>query len=150
MPGSDTLWLTFSIGGVTDAISLTPDIEAAIAAHLRTAAITGLGERVYSELPATPVYPLATIARIGGIPAVRQRLDAPNIQIDVWADTKDQAFDLAAICRAEILALEGETLILPSFVFVTGVDDALGMVWLPDDLTGRARYLFAMTIYAHG
>ena len=56
-------------------VDALPDAEALVSYELRTQ----LSARVYSSLPSSPVYPLITIKRIGGIPTDRVRLDRANI-----------------------------------------------------------------------
>ncbi len=123
-----------------------PDFEAIIAATLRAASITDLGVRVYSSIPTNPTFPLVTVKRIGGSPRVRQYLDGANLQIDVWGGTKAQARDIAAACRTTIFLLEGTQVSSPVSAWISGVDDSLGLTWLPDQETGRDRYLFSVLV----
>lgn len=160
MAGSDTIWIVFeTVDGTIDGFSsggllAGPDIEAAVAYWLRLANLSGIGDRVYTEVPADPEFPLITVQRIGGAPAVRQYLDTGNIQIDVWgddsSDAKEQAHDIAQAARRECHNMEGREFALPVHLYVTGVEDSLGLTWLPDDFTGRERYLFSVTVFAHG
>jgi len=127
-----------------------PDLEAVVSQTLRDANI-----RAYSSLPKTPQFPLIVVKRVGGTPPVRQYLDAANIQLDVWGSAPDDPApvpkstiqDLAQQARVLILKLEGKMVYGPVQAFITGVDDALGISWLPDPLTGRERYLFGMWVY---
>lgn len=127
-----------------------PDAEAVVAEWLRGGNLDLVGARVYPSIPEDPTYPLITLARIGGVPAVRQYLDAANIQIDAWGGTKQQAHDIAAAARVRCQHLEGQSVITPVEAFISAVEDSLGMVWFPDELTGRERYLFSMTFYCRG
>lgn len=124
-----------------------PDMEAVCAVTLRTAAISGLGTRVYSSIPRDPTYPLITVSRIGGLPSVREYLDAANIQIDVWGGTKSEAHDIAARARVVLLTLAGTSVTTPVAAWISAVEDSLGLSWQPDPLTGRDRYLFGVTVY---
>lgn len=129
------------------AFTTMPDIEAICSAAIRNAAI--VAARVYSSIPKDPTFPLIVVERIGGTPAIRQRLDAATVQVSVWGGTKSQAHDAAQAARVALLELEGTAVTDPVAAFVTAVDDAGGMIWLPDPLTGRDRYLFTVSVYAH-
>lgn len=157
MAGSDEVWMTFDIdlgeGGVTPVpgVSLVSlDIEAAAIEWMRGQGIAG--GRVYSKVPASPQFPLVSVQRIGGIPAVREYLDAANLQIDVWGNSKSEADDLATAARIALLGMEGKVVQVPNGGqgWVSGVADSLGLTWLPDDETGRDRYLFSMVFYCRG
>lgn len=124
-----------------------PDLEAVASGALRAANITDIGNRWYSSVPADPVFPLGTIQRVGGIPAVREYMDAANIQIDVWGDTKAKARTIAAAARTVLINLTGTTVTSPVNAWISSVEDSLGLTWQPDPLTGRDRYLFGVTIY---
>lgn len=147
------IWLTFEIPAagyvpIPGDFLEGPDIEAAVAEWLRNSSITGVGTRVYTEVPATPTFPLVTVTRIGGVPAVREYLDMGAIQVDCWGGTKAEAHDAAVEARVACLGLEGQSLSLPVSIVVTSVEDALGLTWQPDEDTGRERYLFAVNVYA--
>lgn len=127
-----------------------PDIEAVVAVTLRNAAISGLSTRVYSSVPTNPTYPLVTVQRIGGVPSVREYLDTANIQIDVWGGTKSEARDIAARARVVLLGLAGSLVSSPVAAWISAVEDALGLSWQPDPVTGRDRYIFAVLVYGRG
>jgi hypothetical protein len=131
-------------------LSLTafPDAEAIVGEALRDALISNISTRVYSSIPKNPTYPLITYQRIGGLPAVRDYMDAANIQVEVWGGTKSQAFDAAAEARVTLIELEGTSVSDPVSAWISAVEDSLGLSWQPDPLTGRDRYLFAVTLYA--
>lgn len=121
-----------------------PDFEKAAGEALRTASISGLSDRVYSSVPKSPTFPLLLVRRIGGLPAVRQYLDAANLQIDVWGASKSEARLIAAESRTVLFAMEGSDV---GDVWVSGVEDSLGLSWQPDPETGRDRYVFAVNVY---
>lgn len=125
-----------------------PDCEAIAAAALRAAAIAGVGSRVYSSVPKEPAFPLIVVRRIGGAPAVREYMDAANLQVDVWGDSKSGARDAAARARVVLLELEGTSVSSPVAAWVSAVEDSLGLTWQPDPETGRDRYLFGVTLIA--
>ena len=124
-----------------------PDMEAVCAVVLRNAAITNVGTRVYSSIPRDPTFPLITVHRIGGLPAVREYLDAANIQIDVWGGTKSEARDIAARARVVLLTIAGTLITSPVRAWISGVEDQLGLSWQPDPVTGRDRYVFGVAVY---
>lgn len=123
-----------------------PDIEAMVGAALRAEGVCG--RRVYSSIPANPTYPLVTVARLGGVPPDRRRLDRARIQVDVYGNNKAEARDAAELARRVVLEMEGET--FASFNgFVSDVEDELGLTFLPDQDTKKDRYLFAVGVFAH-
>lgn len=124
-----------------------PDLEAVVRKHLADANILGIGSRWYSSVPKEPEWPLGTVQRVGGLPAVRQYLDAASIQVDVWGQNKSEAFDIAAQARSTVFGLEGTSISDPVDAWISGVDDVLGLTFVPDQLTGRDRYLFGVAVY---
>jgi hypothetical protein len=126
-----------------------PDIEALCAEQVRET----LSARVYSSIPRDPVYPLITVKRIGGVPAVRERLDSARLQLDVWGTSKSEARDLADQARVVLHGMESKVYSVTGGdavnAVVTGVVDNLGLTWLPDPVTDRDRYIFGVVIYAH-
>ncbi len=125
-----------------------PDVEAVVIAALRSANVCS--GRVYSAVPVTPTWPLATVKRLGGTPTERHRIDSARIQIDVFSDIGDKATarDEADAARIAAHELEGTTSSSLNAA-ITAVDDELGLTWLPDPDTGRPRYVFAVTVTAH-
>ncbi len=129
-----------------------PDAEAVVISALRNESVCD--GRVYSKIPASPSWPLATVQRLGGTPRERHRVDAPRIQVDVWADMandgndKADAHDEADSARLAIHELEGTTDSTLNAA-VTAVDDELGLTWLPDSQTGRGRYTFTVVLTTH-
>lgn len=132
-----------------------PDLEAVASVALRTGSIGGLAG-VHSSIPAkSPVYPLITVQRLGGTPAVRRYLDRARIQVDVWGGnrkdgspiSKSDILDISQAARVVLLEMEGESIHEPVDVFVSAVEDAMGLTWAPDPTTGRDRYTFSMWLY---
>jgi hypothetical protein len=120
-----------------------PDIEAVVRIALDDA-----GLRAYSSLPANPQYPVVTIQRTGGLPAVKQLLDAAVIDFNTWADNKADARDLADEVRQVVYGLV-DTTNDEWECTVTEVEDTLGLTFQPDPSTNRDRYVFALRIYAY-
>lgn len=133
-----------------------PDMEAVASVALRAAHIDGV-QGVHSSIPAkSPKYPMLIVQRLGGSPAVRERLDQARIQIDVWGGSRKDApqavpkstiHDIAQQARVVLLELEGTTTYDPVVVWISAVEDALGITWSPDPTSGRDRYLFSMWLY---
>jgi hypothetical protein len=130
------------------AYDVFPDAEAAARAMIRATLTTA---RVYSSIPKNPEYPLVVLQRTGGTPVTRQRLDAADIQVDVWGKSKSEARLLAAQVRQALHAGANVTYDIPSGdAFVTGVEDILGLQWLPDATnTQKDRYVFAVRVFLH-
>ena len=113
---------------MTDFITM-PDLEAVASVTLRNAGISGLNG-VYSSIPGNPTYPLITVKRPSGLPAVRYRLDMARIQVDVWggapgdgpkAPTKSVIHDIAQQARIALLRLEGRSVTSPVPAFISAV-----------------------------
>lgn len=116
------------------------------------AAIVGV-HGVTLELPPTPTWPRITLARIGGLPAVRRRLDTARIQVNAWGDPdavdgRRDAHELARLARVELLSMEGYS---HTEGYVTGVEDDLGLTWAPDTTRDPVipRYVFGVALYLH-
>lgn len=131
-------------------VDVLPDIPKLTREWLLTQTeLTSLvGTRVSTRSPSNVVYPYVTLQRIGGIPAERHRLDSARLQIDCWGNTEGSASRVARVCRAALYAMEGYT---TEDAAVLGVEDDLGLLWLPD--TTRTpptpRFIFGVVIHAH-
>lgn len=122
-----------------------PDAEAMATTILRAADPT---IPVFTELPYDGEVPFRAVRRIGGTPPVRRALDAADIQVDVWHATKAEAYDAAVAARVALHTAEGTTVAYSDGSgFITGVDDATGLAWLPDPANGRERYTFTVRLY---
>lgn len=123
-----------------------PDVEAAVSTVLRAA-----GFRAYSSIPNKPVYPLILVRRYGGAPVTRMRLDAGDVQLDVYAETKSAARALAVAARAAIWAAEASTVTVSSGnAWVSGVEDVMGLTWMPDPSNVPTnRYVFSVRVFSH-
>lgn len=121
-----------------------PDSEAIASKILRDAGICS--GRVYSSIPKKGVvWPLAVVKRVGGTPTDRRALDTPRIQVDIWGENKAQARDEAEAARVALHSAEGTTF-TELAGRVTGVEDDLGLQFLPDPETARDRYFFAVRL----
>ena len=131
-------------------VDVLPDVPRLTRAWLLTQTdLTSLvGQRISTRSPGTIVYPYVTLQRIGGVPSVRQRLDVARIQVDCWAETEGTASRVARVARACLHLMEGYT---TADAVVTGVDDDLGLSWLPDTTRHDPipRFIFGVAISAH-
>lgn len=120
-----------------------PDAEAVLIQALNASEFPAC-----AALSAQPDLPCVLVKRIGGVPAERHHLDLANIQIEVWGNDKAEASSLAQEVRAAIHGLEGIALTEQQTpAFISGVEDQLGIAWLPDPVTDRARYVFGVGVY---
>lgn len=88
------------------------------------------------------------ITRIGGVPSLAVRIDNPRLDVDVYAEDKGAAHDLAQVTRAALHDLpEGEHTALGAVV--ANVTDDTGLQWLPDPGTNAARYSFTVRLAVH-
>lgn len=123
-----------------------PDTEAMCARAMRDAGICG--GRVYSSIPRNPTWPLATVKRLGGIPAIERRLDSVRIQVDVWGNNKSEARMWCDASRVALHEMEGSSFMVEGG-HVTGVEDELGMIYVQDPETARDRYIVGVRVYTH-
>ena len=129
-------------------VDVFPDAEAAVGTVLR-GALTGAG--VYSSIPKKPTYPLIVVKRVGGNPITRHRLDAADMQFDVYAESKGAARLLAAQARQALYAAEATTVsVVSGNAFITGVTDVMGIQWAPDPSNVPLnRYIFSVRVFLH-
>src|SRR4051812_22944304 len=99
-----------------------------------------------NRLPDTPTYPVIVVRRVGGVPSDRHRVDNPEIQANVWGDTKKAAQDVAALARAALFTAEGRLFSLAdgTRVFLSGVEDSIGLSDLFDPLNKIPHYVFSV------
>jgi hypothetical protein len=106
------------------------------------------GDRIYTELPKSPVWPVLRIVRVAGAPTSRlARLDNPLLQIDVWGGPKVTARDgiatVLAHMAAELVGSHAEGA-------VTAVEVG-SLSWRPDDFftPARPRYQADVALWTH-
>ena len=133
-------------------MTITPavDVERLVAAWLRDQDDIAdiFDDRVYTEIPNAPVWPLARVVRIGGNPTSRlARLDSPLLQIDVWGGPKATAY--AGI--ATILAHMAAGLVGSHDLGTVSAVEVGGPSWLPDDTyqPARPRYSADVRLWVH-
>jgi len=110
-----------------------------------------LDVKVHSSIPAVPVYPLVIIKRFGGVPAVRARLDSPELQFDCYADTKTEAFRLASSVRKAVHEAEGTYVEQgEDHCWITSVADSGGPQHVPDGANPpKDRYILSLRVDVH-
>jgi Protein of unknown function (DUF3168) len=88
------------------ALNIMPDAEEFLADWFRAQAeaIALVGARIYTTLPEDKTWPTVRLFRIGGAPADQGDMaywaDMPSIQVDVWAATKHEAWNVARTFQA--------------------------------------------------
>lgn len=132
-------------------MKVLPDAEALVVNYLLSVSEVEavVDDRIGTELPDEVFYPYLVVSRVPSLQAVRRHLDAAEIQVDAWAETKAEANDLARTAHAALLDMSGTLDDGLGGGVVTGVDETVGIGWLPDPSTDRPRYLFQMTVYMH-
>lgn len=128
-------------------VDLLPDVpKLARAWLLDQNEVTSLvGTRVSTRTKG--VFPEVVLQRIGGIPSIRQRLDSARIQVDCYGNTEGEASRVARVTRTALHLMAGY---VTDDAVCTGVDDDLGLAWLPDTTRKpeTARFLFGVVIHA--
>jgi hypothetical protein len=127
-----------------------PDVERMVVLYLRASSDVQalISQRVATELPASPTWPMATVTLISGEERLRLQLDAQRIQVDAWGGTKAQANLLIRTLRAVLLQMPSVT---HDAGIVSMVHTLVGPQWLPDDTVNpaRPRYLADFEIVVH-
>jgi hypothetical protein len=125
---------------ISQALRATPEVAALI------------GDRVYTEIPKDPTWPLIRVTRFGGVPVTTTPLwlDEARIQIDCWGGTKWQAWQAAETARAALTTLPGVHTVAGQRAVVTGItlgsfaEDAD-----PSYTPARPRCRFDVTVHLH-
>lgn len=125
----------------------TPYIEAVVNAVLAEAEISA-----FSELPKEPAYPLIVTERLGGVSPVPEAIDDARVQLTSWGASKSSAWSTVVAARKAIYSVQGTRVSWPSdddptaLCFIAGVRDESVGLWLPDQRTGKPRYLTTLRI----
>lgn len=124
-----------------------PDAAAVVVGHLRAELAARddsakVGTRVPNPRPARFVR----IRRIGG-PRLNLVADRPQLSIESWAATEEQAADLAQLCRGLIHAMRGTTV---AGVAIYRVTEFAGPAELPDPTSDQPRYVQTFEIAMRG
>lgn len=129
---------------------MTPDAELIVISVLLDASdVTDrVGVEVGSSIPAKPAWPRIRVTRLGGqaVDVESNRLDAAFVQVEAFADTKEDAFFLIGAARDALHAATG--LVADAVVSTIRLGN---LVWLPDTTyePPRSRYVQDVTVYAH-
>lgn len=131
-------------------LSVMPDDELALLEYLHgIAEVVALipADRITTEMPPKPVYPLALIRRAGG-GGIWPALDEPAIQVDVVGGTKATCKKAMQTIRAAILAIAND--VVPEGVLSSAYEE-VGPQWLPDTIPVPpvARYTARFRILLH-
>lgn len=94
---------------------------------------------------------VVVVARSGGQPRERHRIDRPRIQVDVLASQKAHAALLVQQARYILMSAEGFHYDLASGpdAFLSGVDDELGVIWIFDPISLQPRYTLSVRFTVH-
>lgn len=126
-------------------LRVLPDAELLVVNYLRDIdELANLYVNVWTTLPPAPALPAVRVLRVAGAPAIRQHLDVARLQVDTWADTKEQAHTVARLVQAALHDMPGAH----DEGVVTAVDDGV-FRWAPDDETGWAGYQADYLVYLH-
>jgi hypothetical protein len=126
-----------------------PDVELIATSFLRThIGVTDHNADVSTELPNPIRLPYITLQRVGGVPVESVWVDEAHVQVSCWGATKEQAFSLAASCRAALFDMQGHR---DDAGYVSGVEDLTGLMWMPDTSEDPtlSRYVFGLAVYTH-
>lgn len=126
---------------------LRPDVERAVI-ELLAAELGTTVRGSFSEDDALPVV-LVHLAG-GGSVGWPHVLTAALVGLDVYADGKEEAWDLTAATLEYLTSLSGVAVGAPPYAWISAVDDAGSTLWIPDETTGRARYSAIVRVYARG
>ena len=124
-----------------------PDVEALVIWKLNQDLVAVGG--VHGAFPTDPTYPLVVVVRIGGIPKIGRWLDDATLQVDIWADTKAEASDLAAIVFANLMETEGTLDTGEVSGTITGISPAGALRWSTDERNEIPRRTFTVGVTAH-
>jgi hypothetical protein len=120
-----------------------PDVEVALAGWLRAVlAPVPVSTRIPNPRPAT----FLRVMRTGG-PRVSLTVDAPQITFEAWANSEQDAHDLAAQVRALVNAAAGQTAGAAQIVKVTEMG---GPAWLADPTSSQPRFTWTVQMRVRG
>ena len=129
---------------------LAPDIEQMVSSFLRDQpeATDILGDRIYTEIPQSPTWPLARITLIDGAPTDRIGwLNSPLLQIEVWGGPKATAYTACATLTALMRRMRGTH----DLGVVTETEVVSSPTWRPDDTfkPAKPRYIAQVRLWVH-
>lgn len=119
------------------------DIEALLCGWLRAQLDVPVASKVPHPRPRTFVL----VQRHGGIRA-NVVTDAPQIGVEVWAETDADAHDLAQVARSALLyRLPGQVIDGHTVYRITEIG---GPSHLPDPVSNQPRYVFELQVFIRG
>lgn len=132
---------------MTTTVDLLPDVPKLARAWLlaQTDLTSLVGTRITTRSKGE--FPEVVLQRIGGIPSIRRRLDSARIQVDCYGNTEGEASRTARVARTALHLMEGYA---SDLAVCTGVEDDLGLAWIPDTTREppTPRFLFGVVIHA--
>jgi hypothetical protein len=125
-----------------------PDATAIIIGRLADDLAAEFGETapVLPRIPTTRPAKFVRVVRTGG-PRLNLVADNPQITVESWADSDEDAHDLAQQCRTILNAMPGATV---DGVAVYRVAEASGPGNLPDPDSAQSRYSQTFTVGLRG
>jgi hypothetical protein len=122
-----------------------PNVEKMLVAWLST----NVGVRVLTDTPTNlaQILPVVQVTKFGGTDQV-PGIDVANVDIDVYASTRDQAAGLAERVRYQLrMVLPGQQV---AGITVSRVETIIGPSWRPYDNTSLRRFgaSYAFTLHA--
>jgi hypothetical protein len=129
------------------------DVEALVVTFLRAqTGVTAIcGDRIYTDRPHKPVYPLVLVNRTGGGFLYKNHLDSAEVSIQTFGGTHKAAYSLAAACITTMAA----SIVGPHTEGVVTKVKASAIAYEPDpesaDQQGHARprYTVSTVVTAH-
>lgn len=115
-------------------IVVLPDDELALLQYLKARPeVTALlpANRMSTEMPAKPTYPLLLVTRAGGPAHDRASIDEPALQVDVLGGDKRTCKRITQTVRGAILAIANDT--VAEGVLVSAAEE-VGPAWFPDTI----------------
>lgn len=134
---------------MSQGVVVLPDAVVVVRAYLlsRAEVTAVVSSRISSQFPGTPVYPLATVQRFGGV-STERRLDSASIQVDVWGSDEASASTAARTIHGALVAAKNY---VHSSGVLLGCSEELGLSWQPDTNypTPQPRFVFSVAAHLH-
>ena len=121
---------------------LFPDATYVVVSHLADT----LAVPVYSKVPTVRPATFVVVRRVGGVRR-NEVTDEPMVTVECWASKDADAADLAALARAYVDGMAGETI---EGTAVYRVTDIAGPAYLPDPESDMPRYTFTFQAAMRG
>lgn len=122
------------------------DAEAAVIDILSnsTPELSGLGITFSSDLVGYEPGDRWVMVTQEGSSAGWPKIDKPRIDIEVYADIREDARDIAALCQASVLRAMGNY--SGKGLKITDAKVELGLTRVPDKLSEKPRYILALRL----